>query len=311
MATHTIDNQNVCIFKKPTSTWRRGMVLLWCFFLCSYANAQILLPTYRGRLLEGITYNAANNSLLWVDIISAEVHRVSLEDDSKLAETHETLKFAQPGESVGAVLLTKDPDTVLVCAKYGVARANFATQEFSYLLKYPLSPESASKLRSNDGIIDPWGNLWIGLMNDFPTVKAQGKVEPDGLLYRISATDLSVKVMVEDALIPNGLAFSKDASTADGHIFQAVFGQSAVLKYDLNGQPEQKFIIPAERVTCTGLGGKNDDEMFITTGHQQLDDFSAEIDAFDHTGDLGGFLFRVKLDKKINSMPTGVWGGPV
>lgn len=321
----------------------------------------IFFSSYRGRLLEGITYNRKNNTLLWVDIISAEVHRVSLNDESQLEATHEVLKFKEPGESVGAVLLTKNPDIVLVCAKYGVATANFKTGEFKYLLKYPLFAESAAKLRSNDGIIDPWGNLWIGLMNDFQTVDAQGGIKPDGILYRISASDLSVKKMVEDALIPNGLTFSNDgkqffwtdsltftvwqfdydnekvellnrrplldmrsvypgisspepdglALTTDGDIYHAVFGTSSVLKYDIKGQAKHKFQLPAERITCTGFGGLNGDELFITTGHQELDDFSATIDAGDNSGDLGGFLFRVKLEEPVHSQPAGIWAGEI
>ncbi|OBA24178.1 Gluconolactonase putatively [Metschnikowia bicuspidata var. bicuspidata NRRL YB-4993] len=321
----------------------------------------ILLPSYRGRLLEGIKYNRANNTLLWVDIISAEIHRVCLDNEADLEASHEVLKFAEAGESIGAVLLTKDPDIVLACAKYGVATASFKTKQFAYMVKYPLCAESAASLRSNDGLIDPWGNIWIGLMNDFPTVKAQGKVEPAGVLYRISAADLSVKTMVKDAYIPNGLAFSNDGNslfwtdsltftvwqfdydhehvtlknkrpllaiqpvypgvsspepdglscTSQGDFYHAIFSTSSVLKYDSRGEVQQKLMVPAELVTCTGLGGAADDELYITTGHQNLLDSGAEIDALDKTGDLGGFLFRVKLGHKAHSQPAAVWGGQI
>ncbi|KAJ8141848.1 hypothetical protein OY671_004988 [Metschnikowia pulcherrima] len=321
----------------------------------------ILLPSYRGRLLEGLTYNKANNTLLWVDIIAAQVHRVTFEDGNAIEDSHEMLEFTEPGESVGAVMLTKDPDIVLACAKYGVATASFKTKSFNYIFKYPLSAEKAQKLRSNDGIIDPWGNLWIGLMNDFPAVESQGEVTPEGVLYRISASDLSVKAMVKDSYIPNGLAFTEDgksliwtdsltytvwqfdydnervelrnrrplletkklypeenspepdglAMTAEGDVFQAVFSTSTVIKYDLNGHASEKWKFPAQRITCTGLGGVDDDDLFVTTAHLKLDDFATEIDPFDKSGDLGGFLFRVKLDSQAHSTPAAVWGGKI
>lgn len=311
--------------------------------------------------MEGVTYNSADNTLLWVDIIQAELHRVSLDDDANIEASHEYITFSEPGESIGALCLTKNPDVVLVCAKYGVAKATFSTKTFSYILKYPQDPATAERMRSNDGIIDPWGNLWIGTMNDFPVTKAQGGVSADGKLYRIDCNDLSVKVMVDCATISNGLAFSENGKTfywtdsltfrlwqydynhetlelsnrsavidmrdvfqeflspepdglamaADGHVYQAVFSTSMVVEFTPQGKVVAKYRVPAERVTCTALGGPEDDELFVTTGHLQLDDFDAKIDASDKSGDLGGFLFRAKLGKKVHSKHKNVWGGSV
>lgn len=307
--------------------------------------------------MEGITYDPATNSLLWVDIVLAEVHRVSLADESKIEESHEVVTFSAPGESIGALFLTKEPNVVLVCAKNGVARADFSTKSVEYVFKYPQSEHKARILRSNDGILDPWGNIWIGLMNDFPVIKTQGKVNPDGVLYKIDAGDWSVKKMVEGALIPNGLAFSQDGKkfywtdsltftvwqfdydgselsnraplvnmkefypeenspepdglcmTKDGVIYDAVFGTSTVAKYTLSKELLAKYRFPASRITCTVIGGRNDDELFITTAHADHTDLDAPIDALDKSGDLGGFLYRVKLDEKANSQPKTVWAG--
>lgn len=160
--------------------------------------------------MEGITYNPTNNTLLWVDIILAEVHRISLDNDN-YEKTHECVTLDVPGESIGALFLTKDPNVVMVCAKFGLAKADFQLKQIEYVLRFPSDDATSLRMRSNDGIIDPWGNLWIGTMNDFPITKKEG-VLPEGTLYRIDASDMSVKIMLENTQISNGLAFNKDGS---------------------------------------------------------------------------------------------------
>ncbi|EDK46004.1 rRNA-processing protein cgr1 [Lodderomyces elongisporus] len=164
--------------------------------------SNIFPEDYRGRLTEGITYDYRNNTLLWVDIILGEVHRISLDDLNK----HEVLKWNEQGESIGFVALTKDLDTVLVCGKSGLAYGKFKANTLEYFFKYPLTEVEQKRLRSNDGIIDPWGNLWIGLMNDFHVTAKEGEVKPEGKLLRITP-DLKVDVMIENTKISNGLAF--------------------------------------------------------------------------------------------------------
>ncbi|KAK6464158.1 Gluconolactonase putatively [Scheffersomyces coipomensis] len=324
-------------------------------------QSNIFLPEYRGRLTEGITYNPKNNTLLWVDIIAGEVHRVVLNDEP--FKTHEFLKWESPEESIGAITLTSDNDIILICGKYGVAKGNFKTRDpIEYFLKYPLqSKDEALRLRSNDGIIDPWGNLWIGLMNDFNITTKEG-VKPEGYLYKINYEDLSIETMIDKTLISNGLAFSEDGKTfywtdsltftiwkfdydyktntlsnksshvaiksdifpefespePDGltmtkneEIYSAVFSTNSVIHVNKQGELLDKIEIPAQKLTCVISGGKDNDELFITTGHKDLLDKDAIIDAKDVSGDLGGFLFKVKLDKSINGQTKNIWGGKV
>lgn len=109
-------------------------------------------------------------------------------------------------ESVGAIGLTADPNKIIMCVKFGVAVGDFTTKEVKYILKYP---HDQTNLRSNDGTIDPWGNLWIGTMSDFHV----GSVEPKGRLYHIDSKTLKVTTMIENCQIANGLGFSKDRKT--------------------------------------------------------------------------------------------------
>lgn len=301
----------------------------------------IFFPEYRGHLTEGVTYNRSNNTLLWVDIIQAEVHRVVLNDPPT---NHQTIKLEASEESIGAIGLTQDDDVIIICAKYGVAKGNFSTGDISYFLKYPEN----KRLRSNDGTIDPWGNLWIGRMTDFP----EGDVQPEGKLYHINSKDLTITDMLpnEELFIPNGLAFNGNkfywtdslrftiwsfdydhvtnklsnrqvhsktkelfpganspepdgfSMTNDAHIYGAVFSTSTVVHLDDTGKLIEKFEFPSSRITCTAIGGENDDELYVTTCNENL---KGEVN---HGGtDLGGHLFRVKLAKKANGQVSNLW----
>ncbi|CCG23633.1 Cgr1 negative regulator [Candida orthopsilosis Co 90-125] len=313
----------------------------------------IFPQSYRGRLTEGVTYDYRNNNLLWIDIIQGEVHRLSLNDLNQ----HEVLKWPDPKESIGFIALTKKEDVVLVAAKSGLALGDFKKGTLEYFFEYPFSESEKTRLRSNDGIIDPWGNLWIGVMTDFP-VSAQEGVQGEGKLYRITP-DLKVDVMLENTKISNGMAFNDDGSeiywtdslnftiykfnydhetnklnnktafietkhfypnendpepdglvrAVNGDIYSAVFSTSTILHVNEKGELVEKIQIPAKRCTCVTIGGSDDDDLFVTTGHLRLDDFDAKIDADDVFGDLGGFLFKLKVGLK--GQKKNIWGGKV
>lgn len=290
-----------------------------------------------------------------MDIIQAEVHRIWLSDNNR----HDVVKMHTEGESIGAIALTSDENVLLVCAKYGVAKGDFLSGKVEYILRYPHTEAQKTRLRSNDGIVDPWGHLWIGVMNDFPITAKEG-VKPEGRLYRINSQDLSIETMVSDTYILNGLNFSADgkrffwtdsltftvwqydydyatntlsnkrplvdartlfpdvaspepdgfAISTDDDIFTAVFGTGQVVQVS-ESRAENRWKVPAERVTCVAIGGKDDNDLFVTTGHLELGDFEKEIDPSDKTGDLGGFLFRVRSEKPLKGKQKSVWGGKV
>ncbi|EGW35097.1 Gluconolactonase putatively [Spathaspora passalidarum NRRL Y-27907] len=320
----------------------------------SLSKENILVPSYRGRLTEGITYDPRNDSLIWIDIIVGEVHRISLSDTSK----HEILKWKNPAETVGAIALTKQEDVLVVCSKYGLAKGDFSTGEIEYFFKYPHDEQQQVRLRSNDGIVDPWGHLWIGVMNDFNVATTEG-IKPEGKLYRINTTDFTIETMVDNTLIANGLAFSEDGTklfwtdsltftiwrfdydyktntlsnktpfietkkiypdfespepdglvmTKDGDIYTTIFSTSTVLHVNAKGEVVEKISLPAERITCATIGGKQGDTLFVTTGHLDLEKPTCDSRAEDKDGDLGGFLFSLKLDRNLNGQPKNIWGG--
>ncbi|CUM65989.1 uncharacterized protein PRCAT00003643001 [Priceomyces carsonii] len=264
----------------------------------------------------------------------------------------------EPGESIGNIGLTSDDNVLLVCAKYGIAKGSFTDGTIEYILMYNHNEVQKNRLRSNDGLIDPWGHLWIGVMSDFPIVQLEGQEAQEGKLYRVNCHDLTIDVMLEDCFIPNGLAFSADRkklyftdsltnavweydydyipnklsnkrvvlnfkdylNTSDAvpdglaiskneDIFSAVYNGSMVLKYTTTGRILQKFNLPAERITCVTIGGKDYDELYITSANENLTNFDIEIDANDKSGDLGGFLYRIALGESLNGHIMNTWGG--
>lgn len=347
---------------------------------------------YRGRLTEGVTYDERNNTLLWVDIIQAEVHRVFLDNietdpnsnSSNSSSCHEILKWDSSDESIGAICLTNNPNKLIICSKYGIAYGDFSNFTIEYFFKYPHTNNIKEKLRlrSNDGIIDPWGNLWIGIMNDFSIGENEG-IQPEGKLYRISIDhnnnnnnnnnnhdhdQLICDVMIENSLILNGLCFNNKGDefywtdsltfkiwkfnydkltnklinksifidlkqfypnieqpepdglimTNNGEIYTCVFNSGTILHVDNQGKEIERINIPANRPTCITFGnGEKNNEMFITTGHLQLNDKNVIIDNNindnddNNDDDLGGFLFKLKFDKNLNGQKKNIWGGKV
>lgn len=296
--------------------------------MTTLTKSNILFSDYRGRLLEQVTYNPSNDSLLWVDIIVGEVHRVIGLNWS----THQVLKW-EGDDSTGCVLLTKDDDEVIVGSKHGLARGNFKNNTLEYFHKFNF--ENGETLRSNDGYVDPWNNIWIGIMNDF-----KYDIEPVGKLIRIKP-DLTIETMVDLTKISNGTTFSNGHKkfywtdslnhivwefdyendklthqctlintknvtktdgepdgltlTQEGNIIQAFWGQSKVLKYSPSGEIIEEWILPAQQISSVTIGGKDNNTLFITTAHEHLEDFSKEIKA-DKVGDLGGYLYAIKIN---------------
>lgn len=103
---------------------------------------------------------------------------------------------------------------------------------------------------------------------------------------------------------PDGLSIDKN-----DEIYSAVFSTSKILHFNNDGEVIEIFNIPAERPTCVTIGGKNNDELFITTANEKHVDSNHNIDSGDLSGDLGGFLFRIKLNKNLNGKIKSVWGG--
>ena len=86
-------------------------------------------------------------------------------------------------------------------------------------------------------------------------------------------------VRLEDGIgYPDGLTVD-----AEGGVWTALFGGSAVRRYDADGSLSEIVEVGPSLVTCPAFGGDDLDQLFITTSRENLPD-----DAEPDTGALGG-----------------------
>lgn len=124
------------------------------------------------ELGEGPHYEAATNSLRFVDIKKKQLHTVSL---SEGPASLKTLQLDAP-VSVTSNIEGCDPrEKILIGVKYGIAVLDRATGKYEYLNKFH-DGDGNVRLRSNDGAADPHGRFWLGTMTDF----GYGDFQPEG-----------------------------------------------------------------------------------------------------------------------------------
>lgn len=84
---------------------------------------------------------------------------------------------------------------------------------------------------------------------------------------------------------PDGLAVD-----IEGHVWSAIWGACKVIRFSPDGKPVQEIVFPALRASCPAFGGKDMDELFVTT---------ADLDENDVEGrrkySENGNVFRVKV----------------
>jgi sugar lactone lactonase YvrE len=98
--------------------------------------------------------------------------------------------------------------------------------------------------------------------------------------------------------IPESMGWP-DGMTSDtqGNLWVAMWGGAQITKWDPNtGQLLEQILVPAKNVSSCIFGGKNRNELYITSARKGLDD--ATLAQYPLTGGL----FRVQTD--VEGMPT-------
>ena len=164
--------------------------------------------------------------------------------------------------------------------------------------------------RCNDATIDRAGRLWVGTMNQKDLLAPTGSLwrldadltlhkmdtgfaVPNGIAFspddkvmyvtdmfhgKIAAYDFDVRsgsisnrrdfaVVPQEAGLPDGLIVD-----AEGGIWSAHWGGWRVTRYRPDGTIEREVRLPAANVTCMAFGGKDLDELYITTAWAFLSD---------------------------------------
>ncbi|KAF3064929.1 Regucalcin [Daldinia childiae] len=238
----------------------------------------------------------------------------------------ETIQLDVP-VTVTADIEGVDPrERILIGVKYGLAVLDRRSGAYEYITRFSADKDN-ERLRSNDGAVDPHGRFWLGTMSDFGyDLQPEGSVflfdgtrtarsmrhpvtipnsvgwSPDGktlyfthsterIIYAYDYDQSSGEVSRERAFYLHDGPGEPDGFRVDveGNLWQAVYGESRVLKISPEGKLIGEIRLPTKNTTCTQFVGT---ELFITTaGMQEGEGTPEEVE-------LSGALFRVDVGVK-------------
>lgn len=277
----------------------------------------IIDSTHRS-LGEGALWDAEGQRLFFIDILGPALIEYHPETGKK--SEHEMPSM------IGTVVV-EDDQHVLVALVDGIYRYNLESRELSFVV---CPPENDSTQRFNDGKCDPAGRFWVGTMslvggketshlfmmnNDGEvSVKLDGITISNGIvwssdkqkMYYIDTptrkvmeyaydnetgeiSEPRVAVEVADTLgSPDGMAID-----SDNNLWVCMWGGSAVCCFDpQTGELVERIMVPAKNVTSCAFGGKDLDELYITTARVGTSD--EDLEKYPDAG----ALFRIILNKE-------------
>ena len=247
---------------------------------------------------EGPVWDAANHTILWVDIMGCAIHELNMKSNA--------LRSISTPSMIGSFALCTDGN-ILAAMQDGFIFINRITGAVS-----PLSdPEAALNVnRFNDGKTDPAGRFWAGSMS------LSGE-KGTGNLYMVDQ-QLNVKKQIENVSISNGLCWSLDQRffyyidtptmevvcydydnqtgeitnkttvitipakegypdgmtiDSEGMLWIAHWEGWQVARWDPStGNKIDSIHLPVSLVTSICFGGENMDDMFITSARVGLTD---------------------------------------
>lgn len=279
---------------------------------------------YKADLIlgEGARWHAEWQKFLFIDIKGKLIGTCNPEN-GKLT-THKIPDM--PG-----MLAPADNDKLLVALQGSIALIDLQTGETTTLVKFKESTQN----RSNDGACDALGRLWVGTMdleakhhagnlycfNRKLIRKIKGTSVSNGIcwspdnrtlyyidsfLYHIKAFDydlatgnISNERIIVEITEPGTLADGM-CIDSDGMLWVAIWGGSCVNRYNpFNGNCIGKIEINAPNVTSCAFGGKQMNQMLITTAKDGLSE--EELKQFPHSGSL----FMIKLN--LTGLPTAAY----
>lgn len=268
----------------------------------------------KAKLGEGAFWNHKTLELYWVDIVGKQFNIYN-------PSTKKNHSIEMPS-SIGTVVpYTKEQ--AIVALQDGIYKVDIQSGDLELLSDV----ESEIKgNRFNDGKCDPNGNLWVGSIH-FDMVKHKAslyKVEENGVttkmidgvtnsngivwtkdtktMYYIDTPTETIKaydfdkknstisngrvvvnILKEDG-IPDGMAIDEDDM-----LWVGMWSGTAVARYNpITGKLISKIEVPAKNVTSCAFGGKDLDELYITTS--SLGMTKEEIEKYP----LAGSIFKVR-----------------
>lgn len=257
-------------------------------------NAELALDA-RADLGEGPLWDAAGRRLLWVDIMAARVNAFE-------PATGHTAGW-DTGQPVGAAAL-RASGGLLLAVQSGFAALDEETGAVHGLASYA---GAAPDVRMNDGKCDPAGRFWAGTMA-FDMRAGAGalyRLDPGGAVSTMVAgvaisngldwtPDLqgmyyidspTARIDLFDYDVPTGAISNRrpfvrieegagwpDGLTVDaeGNVWVALWGGSAVRCYSPAGRLEGVVRVPALQASSCAFGGEDLGDLYITSARTGL-----------------------------------------
>jgi sugar lactone lactonase YvrE len=242
---------------------------------------------------EGPFWDPANNRLLLVDLLAGAVVEVNADGDTSRHELGGVAAAIRARRSGGYVLAAENRFVLL-------------GPELTEQQKLPLI-FTDPKIRMNDGGCDPQGRFYCGTMayDETPGAGILYRLDPDGSVHvtlrqvtisnglqwnqagdtvfyadtptgRLDSFDFDPAygvftnrrtfAEISGGGHPDGMAIDEE----DG-IWAALWGGSAVHRYDRTGRLDVVVELPVSNVTACAFGGPDLRILFITTSRQGLD----------------------------------------
>lgn len=248
----------------------------------------------QAELGEGPTWDRSSSTLVWVDVLASEVHRYApARNDDAVLSVPQHVGAAKPRSMGGLVLNLRD----------GIALVDRDGGK-TWLVYW-----ARDGVRGNDAAVDPAGRLWAGTMR-YDAEQGGGwlaRVEPTGAakvvldkvtisngigwspdhkrMYYIDTPENRIDVLDYD--VDTGEATNRrplcqventngspDGLTvdADGCVWVALWGGSAVRRYTPTGELDQEIALPVTQPTACCFGGDDLTDLYITTARTGLDE---------------------------------------
>jgi len=297
-------------------------------------TAELVLDT-RCTLGEGLVWDAAQERVLFVDIVERRVH-------AYVPATGAHRAWSAPA-MIGWLVPTAAPDTWLAGLQGGVARLRLddARDEVADVTWLHRLHEDGSPMRLNDAKADARGRLWFGTMN------AVNEDDPVGRFLRLRPEDPAPVAVDEGYRVTNGPTFSLDGRTlfhtdsaarrvyafdvaddgalsnrrrwlevegdpkvngypdgmttdAEGNLWIARWGAGCVVQHAPDGRELRRVMTGAPHTTNVAFAGPGLRDLYITSARRNLSPERADATR-------SGALFR--LADAGQGLPPRRWGG--
>ncbi|RAK06938.1 sugar lactone lactonase YvrE [Halanaerobium saccharolyticum] len=278
-----------------------------------------LILDAKAQIAEGPFWDQEEQVLYWVDILEKRINIYN-----PAAEENMVIQLEK---MIGAIIPTTEKGKLLAALEDGIYLINSETAEAEFLVN---SESNTAQTRFNDGKCDPKGRFWVGTM-DLEENRELGtlycldqdlNLEEKIKNVKISnglAWGLDNKTMYYiDSPTKEVLAFDYDLETAEisnkrsiisfaegegvpdgmtidaqGKLWIAHFGGAQVSSWDPeSGKKIDKVELPVLNVTSCAFGGKNWDELYITTASVGLSEEEKKRHPY------AGGIFRYQAEVK-------------